>query len=184
MTTACRAGAAPVALLLALLALVGSVPVLDPAWARRTGLDWWEAGAIKEEYRAGQEVNRTLAQEFEQCRCRQELKERLIEELIGGRVSFEEVTLEFLYMNRSLPGSMELIRAMFPGACDEERVASNVLQYAAGRMTGSLFRRAATAARLEAGFRRYIARLSGTGASSEGPPDRVAWPEWVIRARR
>ena len=61
------------------------------------------------------------------------IKEALIEDLIAGKQTLLEVTERFAELN-SDESDAEMIRIHFPGACDLERNANNVLGYAEQRV--------------------------------------------------
>jgi hypothetical protein len=55
-------------------------------------------------------------------------KEALISRLVAGRATLDEVTAEFLRLNRDTM-ALDMIRFQYPGSSDEEKTARNVLEY-------------------------------------------------------
>ncbi len=55
-------------------------------------------------------------------------KEDLVNRLVAGQTTLDEVTAEFLRLNRGGP-VLDLIRTQYPGSSDEEKTARNVLEY-------------------------------------------------------
>lgn len=69
-----------------------------------------------------------------QVRARIALKEHLIGELAEGRQTLDEVTTVFLQLNQDSDICMNVVRASYPGATDEERIARNVIAFAVDRV--------------------------------------------------
>jgi hypothetical protein len=55
-------------------------------------------------------------------------KEDLINRLVAGQTTLDEVTAEFMKLNRGGP-VLDSIRTQYPGSSDEEKTAHNVLEY-------------------------------------------------------
>jgi hypothetical protein len=55
-------------------------------------------------------------------------KEELIDRLIAGEATLEEVAGEFLYLNQGTR-AIDMIRDKYPGTDDEEKSARNVIDY-------------------------------------------------------
>lgn len=92
-------------------------------------------------------------------RQRIELKDSLIAELVAGRTTLADVTSQFLVLNESQPTYMEVIRLQFRGATDRERIARNVIAYAAIELGRSkLMERMLVVARLEYELQQVIAQ--------------------------
>jgi hypothetical protein len=60
-------------------------------------------------------------------------KEELIDRLIDGQATLEEVSDEFLRLNRDTP-ALVIIRSLYPGSGDEEKSARNVIEFVRSRM--------------------------------------------------
>ncbi len=69
-----------------------------------------------------------------QVRARIALKEHLIGELAEGRQTLDEVATVFLQLNQASEICMSVVRAKYPGATDEERIARNVIAFAVDRV--------------------------------------------------
>ena len=64
-------------------------------------------------------------------RQRMDYKEDLIRQLIAGRLTLQQVSEEFLRVNRQMemPEVMNQIRLRYAGSGDEEKIARNVLEF-------------------------------------------------------
>jgi hypothetical protein len=113
------------------LAALG-VSLAVPGWVRRVGLDVWNVPAPEGDSRAARE--RELNAEVDEIDRVIAVKEALIADLIGGRATLAGVAADFRELDRANPAHMQVIRANFPGATDEERMARNVIRYALNRV--------------------------------------------------
>jgi hypothetical protein len=74
-------------------------------------------------------LSRDLDDRLRTAKLRVEYKEELIGRLVGGRLTLDEVTGEFLRLNREYPQALAVVRLYHRGSGDEEKTARNVLAY-------------------------------------------------------
>jgi hypothetical protein len=135
------------------LVVVAAAVVANPAWSASLGIDVWNLPALQDQIAGEAAKSREFDRRDADVFRRIELKERLVADLIAGRVTLAEVTPQFLELNRDRPGYMLAIRASYPGRTDEERTARTVLQYAERQLAQfPSASHAAIAARLENEF--------------------------------
>ena len=81
------------------------------------------------------------------------LKQSLIRDLIAGRLTLVDVTRQFHEMNDGYQPCLDAIRARYPDAPDDERMALNVLDFVA-LQEAAIADRNAVAARLSGEYHR------------------------------
>lgn len=146
--------------LLAPLALYAA----NPRWAAAVGLDVWNMPTLRAEVENQSERGRSLVAKDDDIRRRIEVKELLIADLIAGRTTLADVAAQFLALNRSEPGYMDTLRAIYPGESDEETAARTVMGFVSPRLAGEPpARQAEVAGRLEAEYARLV-ELRGPAA--------------------
>ena len=153
MNAARRTGVASATALFSLALASVVAPYTAPKWTQAAGLDVWELPVLQSKLKTETERAPIVKAKFEHCQRRLEVKRALIDLLLEGRISFEEVTAEFLTLNRSEPIAMELLRTFYTDATDEEKMARHVLDVATRLQTGSSAERLVVSARLQAEFR-------------------------------
>jgi hypothetical protein len=110
-----------VGVLLVVACLVAE-PVTDASSVQR---DEWASGPHAAQRSALESAQKATS-------VRLELKNRLLEELIAGRLTLHEVADYFTELNAECPLHAELIHRSVPGHTAEERMARNVLDHLRG----------------------------------------------------
>ena len=133
--------------LIALLATTAA----STTWATTLGVDLWNLPDLREDVRTASEHNRVLDTEYMEASQRIRVKEEMISGLIAGRTSLAEVATQFAVINDGYENHMIVIRQLYPGATDQEKMLWNVLDYAYHRITHlPAWHRLAILARLQA----------------------------------
>jgi hypothetical protein len=156
MIAARRAGTTTVTTLAVLAGAVAVSHWAAPSWTKAAGLDVWEMPALQSEIEADARQERVLTVELEETHRRMALKEALIDNLLNGKISMRDVLAGFLAANRGHEDSMMVIRAAYTGKSEEEKMAKNVLEFAAYRATGSFAKRLAILVKLTNEFKHLV----------------------------
>jgi hypothetical protein len=114
-----------------LIGLVAGLSKMRPAGLAEVGQDWWNLPALLREQEEGQRKLAELERMHQNIRQRMEGKERITEELIGGRKTLLQAAAEFQHLTESLPCS-EADPAPFPGATMEEKYCRQVIRWVRG----------------------------------------------------
>jgi len=78
-------------------------------------------------------------------------KEELINGLIGARLTLAEVVAQFMVLNEGYEHELAVIRRIYPGATDEEKMLWNVVDYSQQRINPlPVWQRIGVIARLQA----------------------------------
>src|SRR5262245_45805407 len=101
--------------------ILATAVALCCVWARQHR-DQLEANAVFVQDREIEETRILL-------RKRIEVKERLVDEIIDGRLTLPEVTEQFMQLNQTYPEIVTHTRERYPGATDREKTARQVLCY-------------------------------------------------------
>jgi hypothetical protein len=122
----------------AIAGLVLIVPVVtaaaNPSWATTLGVDVWNLPALREQAMTAAEQEEELDSEYAEVRDRIEAKEELVIGLIAGRSRMADVAAQFKVLNEGYRDHMGVIRRIYPGATDEEKMLWNVVDYTQYRM--------------------------------------------------
>jgi hypothetical protein len=138
------------------LVLIGllATAAANPAWATTIGVDLWNLPDLHEDVRTASDQNQELDTEYMEANQRIQVKEEMISSLIAGRSSLAEVATQFTVINEGYENHMIVIRQLYPGATDQEKMLWNVLDYAFHRMARlPAWHRLAVMARLQAELR-------------------------------
>jgi hypothetical protein len=137
---------------LVLIALLATAAA-NTTWATTVGIDLWNLPDLHEDVRTASDQNQVLDTEYMEASQRIRVKEEMISSLIAGRSSLAEVATQFTVINEGYENHMIVIRQLYPGATDQEKMLWNVLDYAYHRMAHlPAWRRLAILARLQAEF--------------------------------
>jgi hypothetical protein len=121
-----------------LICLVIAVPVVaaiaKPAWANSVGLDVWNLPQLHHQIEVEQERDVELNLVRSDVLQRIDAKERLMDQLLAGKLTLGEVAEQFMALDRDNDLFLELFRRTYPGETDEERIAYNVIEYALPRI--------------------------------------------------
>ncbi|MBP3959556.1 hypothetical protein J8F10_30295 [Gemmata sp. G18] len=130
-----------------------------PTLAESVGADVWNVAELQESLRESTDVSSQLDTEGGAVLRRIAVKEALVDELLAGRAPLAEVTTKFTELNAARAEYLTTIRAFYPGATDQEKMARNVISFALLRAPARA--RSALAQRLDAELNQMIAP-SGT----------------------
>ena len=123
----------------------------NTSWATTFGVDLWNLPDLREDVRTASAQNQVLQSEQLEVSQRIRVKEEMISSLIVGRSSLAEVMTQFTVINEGYENHMIVIRQLYPGATDHEKMLWNVLDYAYHRMAHlPAWHRLAVMARLQA----------------------------------
>lgn len=151
--TACF-GDRPVFSRLAVIALIAPAAVAfaaHPELVSRFGLDVWNVPDLRAQVEESAQRGLALDAAHDDVRSRIDLKETLVEELIGGRICLAEVAFQFMVLNEGHPEYMAAIRRTYRTGTDLQRTARNVVDYTLPRLEGETpSRQAEVTARLNA----------------------------------
>lgn len=107
-----------------------------PGWLTAAGLDVWNAPALRTQVAANLREQARLDGEIADVQSQIRGKERLVEELIAGRISLTAATDQFEAMLAAQPRTSNGLRHLYPDATSErERVARHVIDYTRSRLT-------------------------------------------------
>ncbi len=148
MRTARRPGAASTLIVVGLAVSFGLACLAAPKWIEAAGLDVWTLPTLQKQLEAEAKGGNDLTYEIEESKRRVALKEKLIANLRAGETTLKEVVTEFLSIDQTQSDTMFLIRATYPGATDEEKMARNVLNFVLQRQSESPAKEAEISARL------------------------------------
>jgi hypothetical protein len=101
----------------------------DPAFAADTGLDIWD---LPEIWKANDAANRDrdkLERIAQATSNRLAVRAETVEAVLAGRTEPEAAVRTFVELNRSDAKALELCRANFAGATDEERAARQLVSH-------------------------------------------------------
>jgi hypothetical protein len=133
-----------------LIAVLGATAV-NPSWAVALGVDVWNLPRLREQVRTAVEHERELQCEYVEVRHRIDAKEELINRLIDGRTTLAEVAAQFTVLNEGFHHELSVIRQIYPGATDGEKMLWNVVDYSQQRIHHlPVWHRFAILARLQA----------------------------------
>lgn len=142
--------------LVAFCLVVGAVVlVAHPTLARSIGADVWNVPALKEEARAASAQEERLTEEGGDVLRRIAIKDAIIAELLGGRITLSTATDRFTELNAGRPYYLSALRETFSGATDQEKFARNVISFAVARVEPH--ERADLSSRLETELRQMLA---------------------------
>ena len=123
----------------------------NTTWAMTVGVDLWNLPDLREDVRTASAQNQVRQSEQLEVSQRIRVKEEMISSLIAGRSSLAEVMNQFTVINEGYENHMIVIRQLYPGATDQEKMLWNVLDYAYRRMAHlTAWHRLAVMARLQA----------------------------------
>jgi len=123
----------------------------NPSWAVDLGVDVWNLPELREKVRIAAERDRGLQNEYVEVRHRIDAKEELINGLIGARLTLAEVVAQFMVLNEGYEHELAVIRRIYPGATDEEKMLWNVVDYSQQRINPlPVWQRIGVIARLQA----------------------------------
>jgi hypothetical protein len=121
--------------LAACAAAVGLGPWL-PGWLTAAGLDVWNAASLHRQVAANLREEARITAEIADVQNQILVKERVVEELVAGRMTLAEATDQFEAMVTLQPRTAKGLRMMYPDAAtDRERVARHVVDYSRSRLT-------------------------------------------------
>ena len=107
-----------------------------PGWLTAAGLDVWNAPALRRQVDANLREQARLDGEIADVQAQIRGTERLVEELIAGRLTLTDATDQFEAMLAAQPRTAKGLRLLYPDATsDRERVARHVVDYTRSRMT-------------------------------------------------
>ncbi len=96
-----------------------------PSLAREYSLDYWSLPHLLQELRQATQRDHQLDEGWDRVlRCRKQRNE-LVNGLIDGRVSLPEAVAGLAPLDREVPG-VATRDTLFPGRCEEERVARHL----------------------------------------------------------
>jgi hypothetical protein len=129
-----------------LIGLLG-IGAANLSWAATLGVDVWSLA--DSQAGSGLGSKRDLESECSETRGRILVKDELIRSLIAGRSTLAEVTDQFMVLNDGYENHMFVIRHLYPGATDKEKMLWNVIGYTHHRLSRlPAWQRWATKARL------------------------------------
>lgn len=106
-----------------------------PGWLTAAGLDVWSAPGLRQQVTANLREQARLDAEIADVQSQILGKERLVEELIAGRISLTDATDQFEAMLATQPRTANGLRLLYPDAVtDRERVARHVVDYTRSRL--------------------------------------------------
>lgn len=143
---------------LALLAtiLLAGVSVAYPSWVRESGLDFWEAPALRQELNSLYEEEKKIDQLQTLIAQRIRYKEALLERLLSGHCSLAYVVEEFYQLNQAYPEIMSNLRQQYDGPTDRIKLAKNVMDFANIRSRDHMGRNGTRIASVQLEYRSYI----------------------------
>jgi hypothetical protein len=114
------------------------VPVVtaaaNPSWTATLGVDVWNLPELREKEKAAAEKDQALETAQAEIRLRIDTKEALVGDLLARRRGLEDVATQFLVLNEGYEELLFVIRQIYPGASDEEKMLWNVIDFAQSRM--------------------------------------------------
>ena len=137
-------------------AIVCGIAVAHPAWVRSAGLDFWNVPRFHERVRQAEARELELEAAHEAVTRRIRIKDALVRDLIDGHLTLAEVVDQFAALTGPDQRGMWLIRAIYPGADDREKLTANVLQYVRIALNRDPSRREEVLARLRAERRKMF----------------------------
>ncbi|MFO0797679.1 MAG: hypothetical protein U0804_09375 [Gemmataceae bacterium] len=106
-----------------------------PGWLAAAGLDAWNVPAVRSQMAANLRTQARLDGEIADLQGQIRSKDRLVDELIAGRLSLADATDQFEGMLAMQPRTAHGLRQMYPDvASDRERVARHVMDYTRSRL--------------------------------------------------
>ena len=118
---------------LMLIALLATAAV-GTTWTTTVGVDVWNLPDLHEEARASSDQSDVLEAEYMEASQRIRVKEEMISSLIAGRSNLAEVATQFTVMNEGYENHLIVMRLLYPGATDQEKMLWNVLDYVYHRL--------------------------------------------------
>ncbi|HYH63764.1 MAG TPA: hypothetical protein VD866_03605 [Urbifossiella sp.] len=107
-----------------------------PGWLTAANLDVWNTPALRRQVDANRREEARLDGEIADIQAQVRGKERLVEELIAGRITLTDATDQFEAMLAAQPRTANGLRLLYPDAAsDRERVARHVVDYSRARLT-------------------------------------------------
>jgi len=144
---------------LVLTVLLG-VAAANFSWAASLGVEVWNQSDLDEGSGMESPQKRDWNSEYSETRGRIAAKEEMIKSLIEGRTTLADVTAQFMVLNDGYENHMLVVRMLFPGATDKEKMLWNVIGYLDHRLSSlPAWQRWATKARLRAEFQTLSAEL-------------------------
>jgi hypothetical protein len=126
-----RTGSTTIAILAALLGLTYTLTIwLAPDWCTSAGLDVWQLPTLQKQIEVAAKNDIQLKARLDDVQTRMATKTELVESLLAGRTTLKNVTAEFLALNNDSPAMLS-IRTAYVGKTDEEKMARNVMDFAA-----------------------------------------------------
>jgi hypothetical protein len=107
---------------------------LKPDWAARFGLDVWTLPEMGEQVEQGRDKEARIDELLQLVRAREGGRERVDDDLLGGRIGLLEAAARYHDLNASGPEDGRELLPCFPGDSDEERCCRQVIQRIGARL--------------------------------------------------
>lgn len=124
-----RKSVTPASIACIAVAVCVGVLMAHPGGIRAAVQDLREYGALQERLKSDAEFNLLLQAQTVAVNNRIQIKDALIDELILGHTTLEEVTARFKVLNYETPSTMTILEIRYPHLTDEERTAQNVIDF-------------------------------------------------------
>jgi hypothetical protein len=139
------------------MALAG-VGYAKPSLATDLGLDFWNAPELQARIERNLRLHDELEQKDVEVLRRIDAKETIVADLVAGRATLAEAATHFKILNAARPDYQTIIRAVYPGATDDERICRNVIAFVEAHVTAGNRAGRGIVERLNAELQRRIAR--------------------------
>src|SRR5690349_9198789 len=109
--------------------VVAGVSLAHPSWPSDLGLDFWNVPSLKARLNRDLDLAAHLDAQDSHILQRIAVKEEIVNDLVGGRISLLDAAAQFRALNAGRRDYLEVIRLTYPGRTDDERMCRNVIGF-------------------------------------------------------
>lgn len=119
----------PIVLVVAIVSGLAGVGYARPDLATNLGLDFWSVSELQESLDCELRLHRELEAKDVEVLRRIDIKEEIVRDLVANRLTLTEAAAHFKLLNAHQNAYLTVIRTVYVGASDDERICRNVIGF-------------------------------------------------------